>query len=410
MDMLLVLIALVVGIAGAYYVYDRQQKERAAEAAREAKRRFQEEQDLLLQQKKQKAKPKKVDITAEMKKRHGADASHEIIRDDHPMLLHVLKGHKYGITSAAYSPNGRFIATSSTDRTVRIYMRDALGDAKAKPQQITLEYDHVSALSFSPDGRTLIVATVNGTIKLYQKLKIKPELVIEFAAEHKTDVHSIVMSDIGKWATIVTCASDSDTDVKFWGLDGSLLQVANTNQVTNYHCVGSKDNRFVAVAAYTPEVKIFEITREKNGTFRRAQKVMSLQGHRTGVLDLAFNGSDTLPVNRVVTTCKDATIRVWDINVRYAQQEDPKNIKTFKPNDASKPLQSIDLSADGKLLVAARGHDLLYFSTTEGREYASITDAFEDVIKRVSFSPTGDEVLVLGKNAKHVKVFKIPKP
>jgi transducin beta-like protein 2 len=93
------------------------------------------------------------------------------------------------------------------------------------------------------------------------------------------------MNDVSQWGTIVTCAGDSDTEVKFWSLDGKLLQVANTNQVTNYHCVASKDNRYVAVAAYTPEVKIFEITREKNGMFKKANKIMSLHGHRVRVLE-----------------------------------------------------------------------------------------------------------------------------
>jgi WD40 repeat protein len=78
----------------------------------------------------------------------------------------------------------------------------------------------------------------------------------------------------------VTCAGEADTDVKFWNLRGDLLQVVNTNQVTNYHCVASKDNRYIAVAAYTPEVKIFEISREKNGTFKKVNKIMTLHGHR----------------------------------------------------------------------------------------------------------------------------------
>jgi WD40 repeat protein len=104
--------------------------------------------------------------------------------------------------------------------------------------------------------------------------------VKEFSAEHKKEVHSILMNDLGAYGVLVTCAGDSDTDVKFWDASGKLLQVVNTNQVTNYHCVASKDNRYIAVAAYTPEVKIFEITREKNGVFKKATKIMSLHGHR----------------------------------------------------------------------------------------------------------------------------------
>ncbi|TMW56043.1 hypothetical protein Poli38472_008691 [Pythium oligandrum] len=404
MDILLVLLALVLGLAGAYYMYDQQQKQQAAEAARLAKIKEQEELEKL----QKKPKPKRVDITAELKKKQAAgDAQHEHIADDHPWLRHILKGHKYGITAAAYSPNGRFIATSSTDRTVRIYLREALTDPKARPQQISLEYDHVTAMNFSSDGRTLILATVNGNIKLYQKLKAKPELVTEFAVAHKTDVHSVLMNDIGKWATIVTCASDADTDVKFWSTDGTLLQVVNTNQVTNYHCLGSRDNRYIAVAAYTPEVKILEITREKNGTFKKAHKIMSLQGHRTGVMDLAFNGSDTQPVNRVVTTCKDGSLRLWDINVRYALQEDPKVVKSFSPS-SQKAFHSLDMEANAKVIVAARERDLVFLNAANGNEFAVIEHAFEDTIKRVMFSPSGDEVLVLGKNAKHIKIYKTP--
>ncbi|GMF42462.1 unnamed protein product [Phytophthora fragariaefolia] len=105
-----------------------------------------------------------------------------------------------------------------------------------------------------------------------EKLRAKPEIVADFHVSHKTDVHS--------WATIITCAGDSDTDVKFWNLSGELLQTVNTNQVANYHCVGSKDNRYIAVAAYTPEVKIYEIAREKSGAFKKVNKIMTLQGHR----------------------------------------------------------------------------------------------------------------------------------
>ena len=54
----------------------------------------------------------------------------------------------------------------------------------------------------------------------------------------------------------MTCATDADTDVKFWNLEGRLLQTINTNQVRNFHCVGSVDNRYIAVAAYTPEIKV----------------------------------------------------------------------------------------------------------------------------------------------------------
>ncbi|KAF1330912.1 Wd40 repeat protein, partial [Globisporangium splendens] len=387
-----VILALLLGLAGVlYYVYvDRPKKQQLRDAEALKQRVAQQNAERAAAGKKPKSKTKKVDMVAEKtKKQHGDDAATQT--PEHPLNLHVLKGHKYGITAAAYSPNGRFVATASTDRTIRLYLRETLDDKNSsiRPQQIAIEYDHVTAMTFSCDGKTL------------------PELVSEFSVEHKTDVHSVLMNDIGNWATIVTCAGDADTDVKFWSVTGKLLQVVNTNQVANYHCIGSKDNRYIAVAAYTPEVKIFEITREKNGNFKKVNKIMTLHGHRTGVLDLAFSGSDTVPVTRMVTVCKDASVRLWDINVRYVVNEDPKVLSNFTASE-QKAYQSVDLSPNGKLLATARGHDILFVSTSDGKELSTIPNALEDVIKRIVFSPKGDEVMVVGKNCKHVKIYKTP--
>jgi transducin beta-like protein 2 len=157
MDAVVLLLALLVGAAGVFYLYTQQQQKRAEEEARIAKEKREREEAERLQQLQKKQKPKKVDKTAELKKKQStAEGNNAFIDESHPLLLHVLKGHKLAITSAAYSPNGRFIATASSDRTVRVFLRESLQDAKAKPHVITLEYDHATALNFSSDGRTLV--------------------------------------------------------------------------------------------------------------------------------------------------------------------------------------------------------------------------------------------------------------
>uniref|UniRef100_M4B3C0 Uncharacterized protein n=1 Tax=Hyaloperonospora arabidopsidis (strain Emoy2) TaxID=559515 RepID=M4B3C0_HYAAE len=393
---LLWLVALLLGLAGAGYMYaqHRMELQRQDVKLQKEKEELARQHFHSLNSKKHKSKTKKkVDVTAEFKRKKEGAVAKEDEEAEHERLLHVLKGHKFGLTAAAYSPNGRFVATASSDRSIRLYFRETLKQKQPKVHQITMEYDHATALSFSTDGRSLVVATENGTVKVYQKLRAKPELVADFPTLHKTDVHSVLMNDISSWATIITCAGDSDTDVKFWNLSGELLQTVNTNQVANYHCVSSKDNRYIAVAAYTPEVKIYEIAREKSGAFRKVSKIMTLQGHRMGVVDIAFDGSDAFPVNRVVTISKDVLVRLWDINVRYTLQEDPK---------------AVDFAPNGKMLVMVRGKDLVFVRAGSSDEFCTIPNAIEDSIKRAVFSPDGSEVLVLGKNCKHVKVYKTP--
>ncbi|KAF1794063.1 WD40 repeat, conserved site [Phytophthora cactorum] len=412
MDSIAWVLALLLVLAGAGYMYMQRQEEEKRQA-------------LKLQ------KEKEEQLASTELKKKKAQAAAQDGEEEHSNILHVLRGHKYGITAAAYSPNGRFLATASSDRSIRLYFRDTLKDKNPKLHQINIEYDHVTAMCFSSDGRSLVVATENGSVKVYrgfvrlqiavnrvalmcclcfalaEKLRVKPEIVEEFPVSHKTDVHSVLMNDIGNWATIITCAGDSDTDVKFWNLSGELLQTVNTNQVANYHCVGSKDNRYIAVAAYTPEVKIYEISREKTGAFKKVNKIMTLQGHRTGVMDLAFDGSDALPVNRVVTISKDASVRQWDINVRYTVQEDPKVLSSFNAS-GDQPFQATDFAPNGKMLAMVRGKDLVFVRTSDNKEFLTIDNAIEDPIKRATFSPDGSEVLVLGKSCKHIKIYKTP--
>ncbi|CAH0480889.1 unnamed protein product [Peronospora belbahrii] len=402
-------LALLLVLAGTSYMYMQHQKVTKSQHRKLEKGKVELVRQPLHVVNKKKPKNKKnkqVDMMAEFKKKTQANLVQEEV-NEHPNMLYLIDGHKYSVTAATYSPNGRFLATASSDRSIRLYFRETLMNKNPKLHRINIEYDHVTSMSFSSDGRSLVVATENGTVKVYQKLRVKPEIVTDFPVAHKTDVHSVLMNDIGKWATIITCAGGSDTDIKFWNLNGELQQTVNTNQVANYHCVGSKDNRYIAVAAYTPEVKIYEITREKLGTFKKVNKIMTLQGHRTGVMDLAFNGSNVLPANRVVTISKDASVRLWDINVRYTVQEDPKVLWAFTAKE-EKPFEGVDFAPCGKIVVMVRGKDLVFVRISDNEEFYVIPDAIDDTIKRTVFSPDGSEVLVLGKNCKHVKIYKTP--
>lgn len=150
------ILALLVGLAGVlYYVFVDQPKKQQLLEAEKLKQRV-AQQNAEKAAKRPKAKAKKVDTIAEMTKKKHPDGGNEAAVLEHPSNLHVLKGHKYAVTAAAYSPNGRFIATASTDRTIRLHLRETLHDKNARPQQITIEYDHVTAMTFSCDGKTLV--------------------------------------------------------------------------------------------------------------------------------------------------------------------------------------------------------------------------------------------------------------
>jgi len=138
--------------------------------------------------------------------------------------------------------------------------------------------------------------------------------------------------------------SSPDTVVKVWNLaTGALLGEFNTNQMLNKMLCISPDSRFIVVACFTSDVKVWEVAYKKTGEFDSIRKAMDLSGHRSGINSVCFSPDST----RVITGGKEGW-RVYRINVRYHLGEDPVLEKTVATEI---PISKMELTPDGKTLA-----------------------------------------------------------
>ena len=77
-----------------------------------------------------------------------------------------LSGHGNSVTSLAFSPDGRWLATGSADTTVRLWDMHA-PDPSADPLTLRGHAEEVTAVAFSPDGRWLATGSKDHTARLW---------------------------------------------------------------------------------------------------------------------------------------------------------------------------------------------------------------------------------------------------
>lgn len=87
---------------------------------------------------------------------------------------------------------------------------------------------------------------------------------------------------------------------------------------------------------------------------------MDLKGHKRGLHDLAFNEASNL----ILTSSKDGTIRLYNIDVRYNVKEDPKLLEKYEAPDVE--LCSISQSS----VAMVQNASLKFFGTPGFAEVA----------------------------------------
>ncbi len=106
-------------------------------------------------------------------------------------MLHKLSGHSHAVMHAAFSADGRRLATASLDKTAKVW------DVATGEELLTLSGhdDRVIGVAFSPDGKLLATASWDNTAKVWDAATGKE---IETLRGHSGYVFSVAFSHDGK--------------------------------------------------------------------------------------------------------------------------------------------------------------------------------------------------------------------
>ena len=102
-------------------------------------------------------------------------------------VVHTLTGHSAEVVALAFSPDGRRLATASSDRTIKLW------DTVTGQDVFTLRGHTagVRCLAFSPDGNRLVTGAIDSTARVWDATPLPDRVIAEHDARHANTVATL---------------------------------------------------------------------------------------------------------------------------------------------------------------------------------------------------------------------------
>ena len=156
----------------------------------------------------------------------------------------TFSGHLDIVNGVSFSPDGKLIASASSDNTVKIWRRDGTLIATLKGH-----LDSVIDVAFSSDGRLIASVGEDNTLRLWTRQgQLKQTLT-----GHQGSVHKVAFSPT---ENIIATASEDKT-VRLWDTNGKLLNVLTGHTREILAVTFRRDGKLIATGDREGNLKLW---------------------------------------------------------------------------------------------------------------------------------------------------------
>jgi WD40 repeat protein len=163
--------------------------------------------------------------------------------------VRTLTGHTRGVTSVAFSPDGKLLASGSYGTTIKLW------DVATGREIRTLQghTDSVCSVAFSPDGKILASGSWDNTIKLWD---VATGTLLRTLSGHTWDVLSVAFSPDGK----ILASGSTDTTIKLWDVATGREIRTLTGHTRRVHSVAfSPDGKTLASGSWDGTILLWDV-------------------------------------------------------------------------------------------------------------------------------------------------------
>ncbi|MEE0936966.1 MAG: TIR domain-containing protein, partial [Bacteroidales bacterium] len=204
--------------------------------------------------------------------------------------LKTLKGHSWHVYSVSWSPDGNYLASGSGDKTVIIW------DAKSGERLQTLKghSSYVNSVSWSPDGKYLASGSDDNTVIIWDA---KSGQRLKTLEGHSESVRSVSWSPDGKYLA----SGSADYTLIIWDAkSGEKLKTLAGHSLNIYSVCWSPDGKYLASGSADYTLIIWDA---KSG-----EKLKSLKGHSHWVESVCWSPDGKY----LASGSSDNSLIIWD--------------------------------------------------------------------------------------------------
>ncbi|MEI2578304.1 nSTAND1 domain-containing NTPase [Scytonema sp. PRP1] len=284
-------------------------------------------------------------------------------------------GHKGSVSSVAFSPNGKMIASASADKTVRLW--DIEGNAIGQPFR---GHKHlVTSVAFSPDREMIVSGSHDKTLQLWD---IEGNPIGQPFQGHKDIVRSVTFSPNGK----MIASASADKTVRLWDIEGNTIGQPFRGHGGLVSSVAfGPDGQMIASASGDMTVRLWDIEGNTIG--------QPFRGRGGLVSSVAFSPDGQM----IVSGCADKTVRLWDIEGNAIGQP-------FQGHEDS--VWSVTFSPNGQMIVSGSGDRTVRLWDIEGNPIGQPFKGHSIYVSSVAFSSDG-QMIVSGSHDKTVQLWRV---